>query len=170
MDGFIGEIRMFAGNYAPQNWALCDGSQLPISGNEALFSLIGTTYGGNGVSTFALPDLRGRIPICQGQGNGLTPRPLGQAVGTEGVALSQAEMPNHTHTLNAGAQASAPAPQGNLPGTTSFNLYAPAVTTPATFAGNAISNAGNGAPHNNVMPSLCINFIIMLVGTYPTWN
>ena len=132
MDGFIGEIRMFAGNYAPQNWALCDGSQLPISGNEALFSLIGTSYGGDGISTFALPDLRGRIPICQGQGNGLTPRVLGQSFGAEGVALGLSEMPSHTHALSAGAQASAASPQGNLPGSTSFNLYASSVTTSAT--------------------------------------
>lgn len=168
MDGFLGEIRMFAGNYAPQGWALCDGSLLPISGNEALFSLLGTSYGGDGVSQFALPDLRGRAPIGQGTGPGLSARALGEKLGEETHCLGTAEMPAHTHAVQSGGAASSSVPKGMEAGATSFNLYAPALTAPGTLAADAVTPAGEGRSHSNMMPTTCINFIICQSGIYPS--
>lgn len=169
-EAYVGEIRMFAGDYAPQGWLPCDGRPLDISGNEALFSLLGTIYGGDGVNNFKLPDLRGRLPIGRGQGTGLTNRPLGQQTGTEAVTLTVAQTPAHNHHLAAGGAASAASPQGLVPGTTSgFNLYATSATADAWLApGSVTPSAGNAQPHNNVMPSLVISFIICTQGNYPT--
>lgn len=168
MDAFIGEIRMFAGDYAPQGWALCDGSRIPIAGNEALFYLLGTTYGGDGVANFALPDLRGRLPLGQGQGPGRSVRALGQSFGSETVRLSQSELPQHTHVIQAGGEASSSSPLGAIPGAGIFNQFASAVSAPTAMSAAAVSRAGNDGVHNNVMASTCINFIISLTGVFPS--
>jgi len=175
MEGFVGEIRMFAGDYAPQGWALCDGSLLPVSGNEALFSLLGTTYGGNGSNNFALPDLRGRAPmstgtgVIVGTGQSLTPRALGNSVGSETVALNQNNLPAHTHPMPAGGTGTTNAPAGKLPATATTNLYSQTTTAAANMSPAMIGpSGGGGLPHNNMMPTTCINFIIALSGIYPT--
>lgn len=170
MEGFLGEIRVFAGDYAPQGWALCDGSQLGIAGNEALFTLLGTTYGGDGVANFALPDLRGRVAIGQGQGAGRSFRALGQSLGAEAVVLGQGNLPVHTHAVSTGGSATTVSPHGGLPGAAAFNLYAPAAEVPASLAGTAASSAGESMSHDNMMPGVGINFIINLAGIYPTTN
>lgn len=170
MDGFLGEIRMFAGNYAPEGWALCDGRMLSIANYSALFSLLGTTYGGDGVNNFAVPDLRGRLPLGQGQGATLTPRVLGQSFGEENHLLSVAELPAHTHKVFAGGAATSETPTGRVPGTSAFKLYTPLTATPEQMAANALTSAGGGQAHANMMPTLCINFIIALSGTYPQQN
>jgi microcystin-dependent protein len=162
----LGEIRMFAGNFAPQGWALCDGQLLQISQNTALFSILGTTYGGNGVSTFALPDLRGRFPIGVGQGTGLTSRLLGEQGGEETVTLIEDEMPSHTHL--AGGQSNTgnrPKPTGRVPAANvnAYSTLAPDTTLSPSF----IQPAGGDQPHNNMPPYLGITFIIALQGIYP---
>lgn len=175
MDPYIGEIRIFAGTYAPLNWQLCDGTLLPIRNNEVLFSLIGTTYGGDGVNTFAIPDLRGRLAISLGQGPGLTTRVAGQSGGTEQATLDGSSMTAHTHTLNtAGVAATTPTTgQGvTFANTTGqITMYMNAGATPAPtkvnpFAGTVV-NTGSGTPHENVMPCVALNYIISLVGIYP---
>lgn len=172
-EAFIGEIRMFAGNFAPRSWAFCDGQLLAVSGNDALFSLLGTIYGGDGRTTFALPDMRGRLPIHAGSGAGpgLTARPLGQKAGEETATVSMNQLPIHTHTFEA---SSASATQGNpagefLGGGSNVDIYRPAA---AGVPMNAVSieNTGGGASHGNVMPFLCVNFIIALTGTFPSRN
>jgi microcystin-dependent protein len=175
MDPYTGEIRIFAGNYAPTDWQLCDGTTLPVSSYEALFSLIGTYYGGDGVNTFNVPDLRGRLAISQGQGPGLSLRPLAQQGGTEQAVLDASSMTAHTHTLNAaGANASTPTAG---PGVTFANtaeqntMYVNNGATPApnkvSPAAVTIGNAGAGQAHDNIMPSLALNYIICLNGIYP---
>ena len=168
-DPFVGEIRMFAGNFAPRNWALCDGQLLPVSQNDALFSLLGTIYGGDGRTTFGLPDLRGRLPVHQGTGPGLTPRPIGQRSGQETVTLTTNQLPAHGHALNASAEsADATQAAGNLPAQTAEDAFsASAVGTTLSSAAIA-SGGGGGTSHPNVQPFLCINFIIALVGVYPS--
>lgn len=169
---FIAEIRIFAGNFAPNGWAFCNGQLLPISQNTALFSLIGTTYGGDGQSTMALPDLQGRAPMHPGQGPGLTPRQLGQRGGLETVELSQSQMPSHGHAWNVSgrtANANDPGSESHLAGASSANLYRDAqglVELDPQFVGNT----GSGQAHNNMQPSLALNFIIALVGLYPSRN
>jgi microcystin-dependent protein len=177
---FVGEIRMFAGDYAPENWALCNGATLQVSQYQALFSLIGTTYGGDGVSTFALPDLRGRIPIGQGQGPGLTARIIGQKIGTETVVLTPGQIPAHNHLLNAwtGPAAMTTAGAGLLADTSSVTVSGVPLTayqtasTPSislvTLDTSAIGSTGSSGDHPNMMPYRVINFIIALVGLYPT--
>lgn len=174
MEPLLAEIRMFAGNYAPRGWAFCDGSLLSISQNSALFSLLGTTYGGNGQTTFALPDFRGRLPMHPGQGPGLTPRALGERGGAESVTLSSAQLAPHTHALNAsGQQGDGPVPDGAVwavsvdPNTgVPLNSYG---TTPTTaMSPQALGMTGDGLPHPNVQPYLCVNFIIALEGIYPS--
>lgn len=170
---FIAEIRIFAGNFAPRGWAFCDGQLLPIAQNTALFSLIGTTYGGDGRTTTALPDLQGRAPMHPGSGPGLTTRRLGEQGGTDPVTLSGAHMPAHTHNL-VGSTAETEEegtsdPTGAAFGTVeaTAQIYG---TPPATVAmsGSSTSPAGGGQPHNNRQPFLGINFIIALQGIYPS--
>jgi len=178
VDSYVGEIRMFGGNYAPDGWALCDGTLLQVANNEALFSLLGTTYGGDGRSTFGLPDLRGRLPVGQGQGPGLSNRVLAQAIGAETVALAAAEVAPHTHPVGAGTAATALTPANNFPGqlaATVGNLYykmpvpppSPAPTK-GVMAASAVSTSGASAAHNNVMPATGVTFIICTVGLYPS--
>lgn len=168
MDCYIGEIRIFAGNYAPENWHLCDGTVLPINSNEALFSLLGTTYGGNGTTDFALPDLRGRAPVHVGQGTGLSNYGLGQQAGAETVTLNPAQAPAHTHALSGSSAAANDTFDGEFTFGTSgtSNAYAATGTT-AQMASNMVSVAGGGQPHNNLQPFLVVNYIIALTGTYP---
>ncbi|MFL6660238.1 MAG: phage tail protein [Massilia sp.] len=168
---YVGEIRMFAGNFPPNGWRFCDGSLLSIAENEVLFVLIGTTYGGDGESTFALPDFRGRVPIHNGNGH-----ILGELGGTESVTLTTAQLPSHTHLL--GASASAPAaavaaiditgPTAYVPGSSiKPRLYAPA-GSPTPMAPGLIAAAGGSQPHNNMAPFLGLNFIISLFGVFPS--
>jgi len=167
---FIGEIRMFGGSFAPAGWAFCDGSLLPISENDALFTLIGTTYGGDGQQTFGLPDLRGRIPIHAGQGSGLSNRVLAESGGSEAVTLTVNQIPGHTHPV-VGASVNGPeANPGNnfLAGSTAIQPYA-ALPPTANMAANSIPGAvGGSQPHTNVQPFLCISFIISLFGVFPS--
>ncbi|MGH2889609.1 MAG: phage tail protein [Solirubrobacteraceae bacterium] len=166
---YVGEIRMFAGDFAPAGWAFCDGQVLPISQNTALFSLLGTTYGGDGQSTFALPDLRGRLPVHQGTGSSGTTYELGATGGAEQVTLTESQIPSHAHAPTATtAPGTQQAPGGAiLAGSPAVALYssnAPA----ATFDAGAVANAGDSQPHANLQPYLCVNFIISLSGVFPT--
>lgn len=169
---FMGEVRVFAGTFAPQQWALCNGQLLPISQNDALFALLGTTYGGDGVNTFALPEARGRTPVGLGNGPGLSSRILGQTFGTETVTLVSSNLPAHTHTVSVSdTAANQTAPVGNLPG--KARHYLSPATTPTntgTFHPLAISNVGGNQPHENMMPFLCMSFIICLQGLFPSRN
>lgn len=165
MTAFLGEIRLFAGNFAPMGWAFCDGSLLSISQNTALFSLIGTTYGGDGISTFGLPDLRSRVPIHAGPGY-----PLGQSGGVEAVTLTTAQLPAHTHlprvSSAAGTQTS---PAGNVWASGSgFPYAAPSVAPNVTLDPAAVQPSGGGQPHDNMVPFLAINFIIAMNGIFPS--
>jgi microcystin-dependent protein len=175
-EAFIGEIRMFAGNFPPRGWQFCQGQLLSIAQNTALFSILGTTYGGNGQTTFALPDLRGRYPMQPGQGPGLSPRTLGEQGGSETVTLISNQMPAHTHSLVAsGALGDQAVPEGHYnavvpdPNTQQpLNAYGTTPTT--TMAPGAIGVAGGSQPHNNMSPFLCLNFIIAMEGIYPSRN
>jgi microcystin-dependent protein len=167
---YIGEIRMFAGSFAPLEWRFCDGALLQISENDALFALISTTYGGDGQTTFALPDLRGRVPIHAGQGPGISQSyPLGAPLGTELVTLSPNQIPVHNHGLIASNDlGNATGPGGNLLANP-FNTF-PYFPAPGALTLNAqtLQAAGSSQPHHNVMPFLCVSFIISLVGEFPT--
>ena len=168
---FMAEIRIFAGNFAPRSWAFCDGQLLPISQNTALFSLIGTTYGGDGRSTTALPNLQGRAPMHPGRGPGLTERRLGQRGGVEQVTLSEAQMPSHRHSLQAAGasgEESSPTPARVVAQAIGrgANLYASGLPNPATL--KEIGNTGGSQSHNNLQPFLGLNFIIALQGLYPS--
>ena len=168
-EGFIGEIRMFAGNFAPRSWAFCEGQLLPISQNTALFSILGTIYGGDGRTTFALPDLRGRGPISQGTGPGLPTYHEGQRGGTLTQTLTLAQMPAHTHAtavqVNTGA-AGESNPQNQFLG--SANVYAESATAGAALGGVSERNVGNNQAFDNMQPYLAVNYIIALYGTYPS--
>lgn len=167
-DPFIGEIRMFAGNFAPRSHAFCDGQLVAVTQNEALFSLLGTIYGGDGRTTFGLPDMRGRLPIHQGTGPGLTNRRIGAKLGTETATISAAQLPSHTHALQGvNAPGATQVPAGSLLATPTGNLYAAQAPDENMEAG-AIGATGAGMAHANRMPSLCVNFIIALVGVYPS--
>ena len=169
---YIGEIRMFGGNFAPRGHAFCNGMLMAIDQNDALFSLIGTTYGGDGQTTFGLPDLRGRIPVGTGQGSGLGNYVIGQIGGVENVTLTSNQLPQHQH------QAAAQSATGNInaPGTntaawanagdTRYSTNAPS----GTMNGNAIGPAGGSQPHDNMLPFQCINYIIALEGIFPSRN
>lgn len=161
----VGEIRIFAGNFAPDGWALCNGQLLSISENEILFSLIGTTYGGDGQSTFALPNLQGRVPI--GIGNGYT---LSQAGGAETVTLTMNQLPYHTHAANASSQlGNSNSPANGIWAASTINQFA-AVAPNSAMNSNILSATGGNQPHNNMMPSVALNFIIALDGLYPSFN
>ena len=162
-DPFLGEIRMFAGTYAPVDWAFCDGALISIADNSALFNLIGTLYGGDGQTTFALPDLRGRLPMHQGGGFA-----LGQSGGLEEVTLTIGELPAHSHPLvGAGAPGAVGIP-ANAVLASSTGMQPFAVETPSVaLATNSISTAGSSQTHTNLQPYLCVNFIIALDGIYP---
>jgi microcystin-dependent protein len=166
---YLGEIRMFAGNFAPVGWAFCDGAIISIAENDSLYALIGTTYGGDGQQTFALPDLRGRIPLHQGTGPGLATRIIGELAGSEQVTLLSNHLPNHGHDLMANtAAATVDAPAGKvLAAGTGVNLFAPAAQD-TDMAAVSLTNTGGGQSHENMMPSLCVSFIIALSGIYPT--
>lgn len=164
--GYVGEIRMFGGNYAPVGWALCNGQVLPIRGNEVLYSLIGTTYGGNGKETFALPDLQGRIPIHHNSQYG-----LGKTGGTETVTLKLNELPAHTHAVIANGNkydATQNSPANNVWGYTSFTSYQKNLTSNTVqMDPNLVSVTDYNKPHYNMMPSLAISFMIATRGIYP---
>lgn len=164
-DSYIGEIRMFAGDYAPQGWAFCNGQVLSISENEALYSLLGTTFGGDGQTTFGLPDLRGRVPVHP-DGTTIV---QGSKGGTETVTLTENQMPQHTHEVNAvGDAGTQTSPQQAYWSNSNLVYYSDGTTgSEVKMNPQAISVAGGGQPHNNMMPSLGISFIISLNGTYP---
>ena len=168
---FVAEIRMFAGSFAPKGWATCDGQLLPISQNTALFSLLGTFYGGDGKSTFALPNLAGSVPIGQGQGPGLSDRFLGEASGTQTVTLLTSEMPQHTHNWGgSGNQGDVPAPSPNVVLTQSSPGQVYQTNTTANLAQmnfQMLTTAGSSLPHNNMMPFLTVFFIIAQQGVFP---
>lgn len=167
---FVGEIRMFGGNFAPAGWAFCNGDLMAVSQNDALFSLIGTIYGGDGETTFALPDLRGRVPLHAGVGPGLTPRQLGARGGAEEVTLSNAQLPAHDHgpmQFSSGPGLST-SPGGQVPGNSpSVDLWIEDAQTTSLDPGS-IGISGGSQPHQNRMPFLCVNFIISLFGIYPS--
>lgn len=167
-DPFVAEIRIVPSNFAPSGWAFCDGQLLPIAQNTALFSLLGTTYGGNGTSTFALPDLQGRAPMHPGTGPGLTRRDLGESGGTASVTLLSSEMPAHNHGLGAAASVAdtaTPGPGTSLARSSGGALYQDSADT--ELATTAVATAGGGQPHNNMQPYLTMNFIIALQGVFP---
>ena len=199
MEPFIGQIIMFAGNFAPRDWAFCQGQTLAISEYTALFSIIGTTYGGNGRTTFDLPDLRGRAPIGQGQGNGLTSRIMGEQIGIEDITLSTAQMPIHSHaakTTISGSSVTAKLKASSAEGTTnvplnnylakpsniglqSINMYdssadiemasdAIEIDLSAVTANTTTDDTGGNSAHNNIQPSLVMNYIICVNGIYPS--
>ena len=167
---FLGQISIVGFNFAPRGWALCNGQLISIAQNTALFALLGTTYGGNGQTTYALPDLRGRAPMAFGNGAGLTPRSLGEPSGQEMVTLLATNLPQHAHALNAN---SARADRANAAGAT-FGVAADptyATTAPtSTLAPNAVTQAGGSQPHNNMQPYLALNMIIALQGIFPARN
>lgn len=163
LEPFIGEIIMFGGDFAPRGWALCDGQLLPINQNQSLYSLLGTTYGGDGKATFALPDLRGRFPLHPGLGPGLTPRGLGETGGAETATLAVNQIPPHRHTM--------PAPQKVLVRGTGDQVEGITVGGDQGAAGEgATGDTGGGQPHNNMSPFLAVNFIIATEGIYPSRN
>lgn len=177
MEGIIGEIRMFAGNFAPQNWAFCNGQLLSISQNTALFSIVGTTYGGDGRSTFALPNLLSRVPVGAGQGQALSSINLGQLGGTENVTLNISQIPSHNHILNVAngpgnANAAGAALASNTHDSSSghdmpmYNTSNPSIG----INNQSITAAGGNQPHSNMQPYLGINFIICIQGLYPSRN
>lgn len=169
---FIGEIRMFGGNFAPRSWALCDGQTFSIAQNQALFSLIGTIYGGDGRTTFGLPDLRGRLPMSYGAGLGLTQRFIGQSLGINSVRLTRSEMPSHNHSINATTHiANATTPQYNVLGKEDeYNIYVQNADSSKIqpMRSDVIQTTGGNIAHENRMPALTVNFIICLYGTYPS--
>lgn len=178
MEGYIAEIRLFAGNFAPRNWAFCQGQIMAISQNTALFSLLGTTYGGNGQTTFALPDLRGRVAVGTGQGPGLPSVQLGEMSGEPTHTLIITEMPAHNHAINGSASglANTANPSGNSLGIGALASNSSPVNMYNNAAPNATLNlqtcgiAGGSQPHNNMQPYLGMNYIICLFGIFPSRN
>ena len=170
-DPFVAEIRIFGFNFAPTGWAMCNGQLLPISQNTALFSLLGTFYGGDGKSTFALPDLQGSAPLHQGQGAGLSEYVIGQPGGAQFVTLLSSEMPFHNHSLQAAGQdpadLGAPDPTRSMARSTPNHYKQPANTNPQPMALQAVSVTGGSFPNNNMMPYLTLNFCIAMQGIYP---
>jgi microcystin-dependent protein len=169
-DQFVAEIRIFPFNFPPTGWAFCDGQLMPISQNTALFSLLGTTYGGDGKSTFALPDMQDNAPMQPGQGQGLSLRDLGEIGGAETVSLLVSEIPLHTHQLRASTDdgdLKAPTPSRSLARSIGGSVYAPAASAQVPLAFQALPPAGGGLPHNNMQPYLTLNFCIALQGIFP---
>ncbi len=169
---FVGEIRIFAGNFAPRGWAFCEGQLLTVADNDALFSLIGTFYGGDGRTTFGLPDLRGRVPVHQGTGPGLSGYSVGQKGGAEEITLTSAQLPAHTHAFSASTSGGTSAsPQDKVvasaPSVTTFIAEAPSTPLAASMVGDAFPGS---AAHENRMPSIAIHYIIALTGIYPSRN
>jgi microcystin-dependent protein len=161
---------MFGGNYAPRGWAFCDGQLLAVSQNQELFSLLGTTYGGDGRTTFGLPDLRGRVPLHQGQGAALTDRKIGSKGGEENVTLTATSIPSHTHVLKGSTSAATTTdPAGQVMALANPVIYKDGTADTALNAA-ALGQTGGGQAHPNRMPFLCINFCIALVGIYPSRN
>lgn len=181
---FLGEIRMFGGNFNPRGWAFCNGQLLPIAQNDALYALIGTTYGGDGQTTFGLPNMQGRVPNNQGQGAGLSNRVIGQSFGTETETITTNQMPVHQHravannvdgTIDAPASTAMPARPKQVVGGNSATLYTDPTKTPVAgnlkpFQANTIGQAGGSQPHENMMPFLAVHFIIALEGVFPSRN
>ena len=170
MDPFVAEIRIFPFNFAPKGWAFCDGQILPLSQNTALFSLLGTSYGGNGQSNFALPNLQGAAPMFWGQGPGLSLHDLGETGGSDTVSLLESEIPSHAHALNClPAPADSPTPQAaSIARVIGATPYLPPAGAPlVAMAGSALPPAGGDQPHNNLQPYLTLNFCIALQGVYP---
>jgi microcystin-dependent protein len=160
---YVGEIRMFAGNFAPAGWMFCDGQLLPISENETLFQLIGTTYGGDGQETFALPNLQSRIPIHMG--NGFT---LAETGGVESVTLTVSQIPSHNHPLLCSSgTASSQDPSNGIPAVSTAQAFFNSPANPTNMSANSIGPTGGSQPHENLQPYLCINFIISLFGIFP---
>lgn len=169
-DPFFGEIRIFAGDYPPYNWAFCNGQLIPISQNSALYSILGVQFGGDGKSTFALPNLNGRVPMGQGNGPGLTPRDVGEVGGAANVTLLHTNMPAHTHTANASNTSTIDSPVNAIWSSTSGRggIGAYGTTTDNTqLSPEAIGIAGESHPHNNMQPYLGLSFIICLHGIFP---
>lgn len=168
-DPFVAEIRIFPFNFAPKGWAFCDGQLLPLSQNTALFSLLGTTYGGDGKSNFALPNLQGNAPMHPGQGPGLSLHDLGETGGSETVSLLESEIPSHAHTVSVSAgDAYAQGPTGERLATgIGIAQYAPASGPGAQLSPNTLAPAGGDQPHNNMQPYLTLNFCIALQGVFP---
>ena len=171
MAPYVGEIRMFAGNFPPNGWMFCEGQTLPIAENEVLFQLIGTTYGGDGEETFNLPNLASRVPIHMGTGPDGTTYQLGEMAGTEQETLTTNQIPTHTHPwLATTADANTPEPVGAVPAVAQGDLYTTDVPAPSLVAmnANAVSPVGGSQPHENTQPFLCINFILSLFGVFPS--
>ncbi|MGH6870179.1 MAG: phage tail protein [Rhizomicrobium sp.] len=177
-DPFVAEIRIFPFNFPPKGWAFCNGQLLPLSQNTALFSLLGTTYGGDGKSNFGLPNYQGNVPMFWGQGPGLSLYDIGQTGGAQNVTLIDSEMPSHSHSLNALASAGSTAtPNGNALGEGQWNngqgqsgtvqYYSGSTAPNVTMGLNSVGTAGSSFPHNNLMPYLTLNFCIALQGVYP---
>lgn len=166
---YVGEIRMFGGNFAPAGWMFCSGQLLPISENETLFNLIGTTYGGDGQNTFALPNLQGRVPIHMGTGTGLSTRVLGETGGTEQETLTLQQIPLHTHQAVASSTGASDSPNGNVWATATGGAlpYGPDPGE-ATLNAGSLFTAGGNQPHDNMIPFLGISFIISLFGVFPS--
>ena len=173
-DQFVGEIRIVGFNFPPKNWAFCNGQLMPITQNTALFSLLGTTYGGDGKSNFALPNLQGCAPMHFGQGPGLSPYFQGESGGSSTVTLLQSEMPLHTHAVNCtSANGTATSPAGNVwamdkVGRQGQSLYASVQAPTTTMSSQALSQVGGSLPHNNMPPYLTMNFVIALAGIFPS--
>ncbi|HMM34437.1 MAG TPA: tail fiber protein [Thermoanaerobaculia bacterium] len=169
MDPFVAEIRIFPFNFSPKGWAFCDGQILPLSQNTALFSLLGTTYGGDGKSNFALPNMQGNAPMHPGQGPGLSLHDLGETGGSDTVSLLESEIPAHAHTLRADvldiADTNVVSPTASFALSSGGALYQSAANV--SLSGNALAPAGGDQPHNNMQPYLTLNFCIALQGVYP---
>jgi microcystin-dependent protein len=169
---YIGEIRLFAGNFPPNGWAFCDGATMPISENDTLFVLLGTTYGGDGQETFNLPNLQSRVPIHMGNGPDGTTYQIGEMAGTEQETLTTQQIPSHTHqALGTSDGATLLSPQNGVlaqPSSTQAGMLGYNATTAASMVASEITAAGGSQPHDNTQPFLCINFIISLFGVFPT--
>ncbi len=167
-DAFIGEIRPYSFNFPPRGWALCSGQLLPINQNQALFSLLGTTYGGNGTTNFALPNLNARVAVSEGTGPGLSTKSLGEVGGQAAITLSTNNLPAHNHGVATASSPTTNSPAGALPATSAHPVYDSNVNT--TMASHVISPTGGSQPHDNMQPTLGINYSIALVGIFPSRN